>query len=153
MLELRERFFARTLRTESGCLEWQGTVNVWGYGCSSMHGVKMTTHRIAWIIDNGPIPDGLFVLHRCDNRICVDSSHMFLGTQKQNVHDCMAKGRRASTKGEAHGQAKLNDEKVRHIRSSPRRAAELAQDLGVSVFTVYDVRARRAWPHVPDRPD
>jgi len=63
------------------------------WGDTRLNGVRMGQHRKAWILANGPIPDGLYVLHKCDNGKCVNVDHLFLGTQLDNVRDCMAKGR------------------------------------------------------------
>lgn len=78
-----------------GCWEWIGTKNNAGYGSFRMNSSKPTegAHRISYKIANGTIGDGLFVLHKCDNKKCVNPSHLFLGSQKDNVRDCINKGR------------------------------------------------------------
>lgn len=88
-----ERFRLKTRRVENGCLEWTGTIGRAGYGQTSVRGIKKNTHRLAWELFIGPIPNGLFVCHRCDNRKCVDINHLFLGTQRDNIQDAMRKGR------------------------------------------------------------
>jgi len=77
----------------------------------------MLAHREAWIRQNGPIPSGLFVLHRCDNRICVNVDHLFLGTHTDNMRDMVAKGRRYDTHGERATRAKLKAEDIPVIRA------------------------------------
>jgi hypothetical protein len=73
----------------TGCWLWEGPVNFFGYGLSHHSRV----HRLAWEEANGPIPDGLFVLHRCDVPSCCNPDHLFLGTHQDNADDKKRKGR------------------------------------------------------------
>lgn len=88
-----------TLETESGCWEWQLGKDRVGYGrlkvqLGSRSEFRYTSaHRYAWELFRGPIPAGLNVLHRCDNRPCCNPAHLFLGTQKENIDDMHRKGR------------------------------------------------------------
>ena len=89
-----DRIAAGLERKPNGCLEWTGLTNAKGYGRTSLNGKPDLTHRIAWILANGPIPDGLHVLHHCDNPPCCDAeTHLFLGTDADNRADMAAKGR------------------------------------------------------------
>ncbi len=98
------------------------------------------THRYAYELEHGSIPDGLFVLHRCDNRICVNPSHLFLGTAADNSHDATRKGRNVH---------KLTREKVtqiRELRAAGATYRALASQFGVAFSTIgYIVRGIR-WP-------
>lgn len=87
------------INPETGCHEWTGCVVGFGYGAMQYLGKKRTTHRLAWEFNFGPIPDGLWVLHKCDNPPCCNPKHLFLGTPKDNVHDSIAKKRRAKDRG------------------------------------------------------
>jgi hypothetical protein len=131
------------------CWEWIGRVKSTGYGYMRAYGRSIGTHRFSWGLHRGPIPDGLHVLHRCDNRACVNPAHLFLGTNADNMHDKFVKAKQA--RGEGHGNAKLTDAAVREIR---RRAAAgegltaIGRSLGVGQTTVSYVVKGRTWKHV-----
>ena len=85
------RFWRRVVKSE-GCWEWAGPCNEGGYGRVTWNH-RRVAHRISWEMAYGPIPEGLFVLHHCDNRRCVRPEHLFLGTANDNIQDMNAKGR------------------------------------------------------------
>jgi len=122
----KELFFSNVKTTDSsGCWEWTGT-KVCGYGHFRSNGKTMRAHRVSWVIHNGEIPhrdsyNGMCVLHKCDNPACVNPEHLFLGTDKDNVRDMIAKGRNHFNKpptlrGEHNGIHKLTCEQVKEIR-------------------------------------
>ena len=82
----------------SGCHLWIGAVAGWGYGSTRIGGKNMRAHRAVWELTNGPIPHGLWVLHRCDNPLCVNPLHLFLGTHSDNMRDVVQKHRHAGQK-------------------------------------------------------
>ncbi len=138
--------------TESGCVLWKGSVNVRGrpvvnYG----DGLRMYAHRASYIINVGPIPDGLCILHCCDNPLCVNPVHLFLGTHTDNMEDMARKGR--SNRGENVSTAKLNEDKVREIRrryAQGESGPKLGNEFGVSAGTIRLVAKRLKWTHVTD---
>ena len=89
-----EHFLSRVIKRDSGCWEWSGCLRgKSGYGAARHGGKTVDAHRLSWILNNGAIPDGLFVLHACDNRICVNLQHLRLGTPKDNYIDGVSRGR------------------------------------------------------------
>lgn len=78
---------------EAACWPWQGAISSWGYGTVNFRGHGYGAHKLAWMMANGEVPEGLCVLHRCDNRPCCNPGHLFLGTKKDNGQDAKQKGR------------------------------------------------------------
>ena len=93
---LLERFWAKVQKSDDGCWIWTASFGKAGYGAinSGRRPTRMlSASRVMWEIAYGPIPEGLSVLHRCDVPRCVRPDHLFLGTQRDNIRDAMAKGR------------------------------------------------------------
>jgi hypothetical protein len=109
------RFWSKVLRGH-GCWLWLGKSRPDGYGYFWPSRKKpVRAHRASWEISNGPIPAGMLVCHRCDVRNCVRPDHLFLGTQDDNVQDCLRKGRKRwvqapHTPGQRHAMAKLTED-------------------------------------------
>lgn len=121
-----------------------------GYGRHRPMGVaggQWFAHRWAWTQAHGPIPEGMRVLHRCDNPPCVNPDHLFLGTQLENIADRVAKGRSAT--GERQGQSKLTEAAVREIRAHPEVSTyEFARRFGVHHSTIHVARSGKKWKAV-----
>ena len=148
-----KKLFLKRVEATAGCWVWTGHVQDTGYGRLGVRGLGFPeaydmAHRVAYRLFRGEIPEGMSVLHRCDNRRCVKPSHLFLGTKGDNNADRAAKGRNADRRGVRNTNSKMNDSMVREIRASPERGADIARRLGVSQASVCMVRGGKTWTHV-----
>lgn len=171
-----DRFWEK-VRKGDACWLWQGCTDPNGYGRFNTggRGRSVTASRMAYELTNGPVPDGLFVCHACDNPRCVRPDHLFLGTQAINMRDMLVKGRGANktkpesfARGSRHGSV-TRPERLRRADSHPHakltsadvvamRAAyaaggvtqmELASQYGIHQTVVSDIVRRRSWASVP----
>lgn len=148
-----ERFAARVVEIGSGCWEWNGYRGPKGYGKFGLTpSSTVLAHRFAWEQEHGPIPEGMCVLHRCDNPPCVNPAHLFLGTLGDNNNDMRAKGRGTDPPrrtGEQSPSARLTASQVAEIRGRfhPRVVTQkmLASEFDVSVHTVAAIVQGRLW--------
>lgn len=147
-----ERFW-RFVEKFDGCWKWSGKKNN-GYGTFSKGSKKdgyFLAHRFSWELHNKrSIPDGMFVMHKCDNPDCCNPEHLIIGTPKENTQDMIAKGRRrlVAPLGAENGKSVLNEEKVKFIRSSDFSHTKLAKLLEVSPNCVRGIRIGRTWAHI-----
>lgn len=139
----------------SPCWMWTGTRRPDGYGvvgiASKATGL-IRVHRAVWLLENGPIPDGLFACHRCDNPQCCNPAHIFLGTAGDNARDKEAKGRGSPPpvrRGLANNKAKLAPWQIEEIMTSTRSGADLAREFGVIRGSVNQIRKRRGYTGTP----
>lgn len=149
---IKTRFFAKVVKTP-GCWLWSGAKLESGYGVFKGDGMRLA-HRISWAMHNGAIPNGLFVLHKCDNPSCVNPDHLFMGTHTDNMQDMLKKGRKSLVRktGEQNGNSILNAAQVVEIRkiaaakTMPHRA--IAAQYGVSIHLIRKVVYREVWKHI-----
>ena len=131
---------------DDACWIWTGYKNTYGYGQFYLDGRYQPAHRVMYSLANGPIPEGLFVLHRCDNPPCVNPHHLFLGTQADNMADCKAKGRNAF--GERSASARFTEQDIREIRNSNQRPSDLARKFGTTYRTIRKIITGQRWRHL-----
>lgn len=135
------------------CWPWLGKPDAEGYGVIWDEVSRKTkkAHRVAWELENGPIPDGMDILHRCDNPPCCNPKHLYPGTHLDNMRDREERGRTNPPRGEAVHGARLTEASVRDIRerlARGERYAAVAATLGIDRATVNDIRRGRTWKHV-----
>ena|ERR1019366_8223921 len=132
--------------TPGGCRIWIGAKTKKGYGSFHYKGKTTQAHRVSWIENNGPIQDGMCVLHKCDVPGCINPSHLFLGSQIENLKDMRAKKRHAN--GNKIYGSKLTEEDVFNIRSSSETANTLSVRYKVGLSSISAIRSRTTWKHL-----
>jgi hypothetical protein len=102
---------------DNDCWEWQFTKTKAGYGTVNYKSERTTAHRIAYKLTKGEIPQGLIVMHSCDNRACCNPAHLSIATQKENIHDMIKKGRSGDCRnfGKNHGGSKVTEAIAKEI--------------------------------------
>lgn len=144
------RFFRHVQKTRS-CWTWTGATDAKGYGRFNVGDERgvLGAHRFSWIMRHGDVPPGKLVMHNCDNRVCVNPSHLTLGTPWLNSRDMVSKGR--SAKGERHSQAVITEQMVIDLRrrfGAGEKLRDLAAEMGISYGTAnYAVYVN--WKHLP----
>ena len=148
-----ERFISKVkVGTPEECWEFTGGINSTGRGIFTYNGKSIHAHRMSYIFHCGLIPAGMWVLHHCDNGKCVNPHHLFLGSAKDNVQDCVSKGRKVTLRGEDDPKSKLNNEKVLKIielyKSGKYYQHELGTMFGVSRSTILSILQGDNWKSV-----
>lgn len=155
MKSFSDRFWEKVSKSER-CWEWSAACRADGYGIIRNNGKGQAAHRASWEIHFGTIPAGMWVLHTCDNRKCVNPNHLFLGTPQDNNDDMCAKGRGRQyggpMPGSSHPNAKLNEAQVARIRQEYTgvhgQVSEMARRYGVSRRVLRDAAIGARWKHV-----
>ena len=161
----RERFWSKiAVGAEDECWEWQAGRFHNGYGCFSIKHQSYVAHRIAYHISKGFIPEGMFVLHACDNKPCCNPRHLHLGDAQMNMDEMRMRGRGAvgdrngarlhpetHVRGERQHSSKLTADQVQEVLRRYREGApqtELAADLGVTKQSIWAIVHGRKWKHL-----
>ena len=152
-----ENFRKRLVPQPDGCLVWTGAKYRFGHGQIKIGSIKNgtrkleATHRVAYFLEHGKLPDGGVVRHKCDNPSCCLPDHLVPGTQRDNMKDMVDRGRSTGNKrdnrGEGNPFAKLKWEQVREIRQQPATVTnvELARRYGVTHAMISAIRLNKAW--------
>ena len=143
--DMLTRFWEKVEKTDT-CWVWIASTRR-GYGRFRIGDKKYTSHRVSWEIYNGEIPDGMCVLHHCDNPPCVNPDHLFIGTQTDNIRDRHMKGRNGDKTGINNGRSVLDENDVIAIRHDHHFVSrkQLSRKYGVSISTICSVINLRTW--------
>lgn len=151
-----KRFWSK-VKKGPGCWEWQAPTFLSSpYGQIKLPGMgrSIGPHRASWLLHFGEIPEGLAVLHRCDNPKCVRIDHLSLGTQLENIADMHRKGRGRAATGDEHGHSKLTADTVRQLRERYAHGGvtvrQLAAEHGVTNGAMWQALSGATWKSVPN---
>jgi len=139
----------------NGCWEWLHGRHSGGYAAMNIGGRRVHGHRWAWELACGPIPSGRCVCHRCDNPICVNPQHLFIGTQAENLADMTAKGRshKVGPIGSANPKSIFNETQVRSMRrmaAEGTRTCAIWREFGGSYTAVRLILKGTNWKYLID---
>lgn len=143
-----ERLLNKVLVDDEGCWNYTGALSDGGYGFFWLNGTNVYAHRASWEFHCEPIPVDMCVLHRCDNRRCINPEHLFVGTYQDNMDDMKAKNRQANTRGELNAYASINEStarKIKELLTQGERKVHIAHKLNVSYHTVKNIAYGKAW--------
>lgn len=148
--DLAERFFDFVFpEPNSGCWLWVGGVGEKGHGRFNIgNRTQVQAHRFSWEIHKGDVPEGLWVLHHCDNPPCVNPDHLFLGTCQDNHDDMIDKGRKIVPIGSAHPKTQLTEADVLKIRADTRPLHIIGAEYGFDKQHVWKIKKRWYWKHI-----
>jgi predicted XRE-type DNA-binding protein len=139
-----ERFWNKVnITSDDECWNWTASTKTNGYGQFKCNNQTYRTHRFAWMITQGYIPEGLLICHRCDNRLCCNPNHLFVGTHTDNMQDRAIKNRRSKLR-RTHS-IKLTDDQIREIRKSKLKQKDIAKRFDISQGQVSKILNRKRW--------
>jgi hypothetical protein len=142
---MEERFLKHINKTD-GCWKWTGSVSR-RYGMFKVNKKVRRANRVAYELWNGSIPDGLHILHSCDNTLCVNPQHLRVGTNTENVADRHERNRWANMKGTNNSNSKLNEDDVEWIRVIVGfySLTDIARMYNISITTIWAIKNNKLW--------
>jgi len=150
-----KRDYESNVVKSDGCWGWNGMIRKDGYGVINAggHNNKILLHRASWMIHFGEIPKKMFILHKCDNHICSAPSHLFIGTQQDNVTDMISKGRRkqACLKGERNGSATITEQQAKEIKillKDGLNGVQIGKIFNKSRCFISKIKTGKTWKHI-----
>lgn len=132
-----------TLIPETSCIVWTGSVNEHGYGYLREGNKMVRAHKASYLLNKGPIQDGLVVCHLCDVPACVNPDHLYLGTQQENILDCSQKGRFV---GRSRRGKKMSNKTIIEIYGSQMKHADIALEYGCSLTMISRIKSKSVNP-------
>ena len=133
----------------TGCWNWCGYIHKTGYGYTSNKSSGLRrAHRVSWYLHNGDFDRSLYVLHKCDNRRCVNPDHLYLGEQQNNVNDMIARGKIVNPVGSHHGRSKLTERQVIEIRKSGLTGREVSKKYKIGEANASFILNYKTWKHI-----
>lgn len=145
--DVKRRFYSKV----DVNMQWIGSKIPDGYGMIQVNRKSMLAHRLSYEIHNGEIPEGMCVLHSCDDPGCVHPDHLHLGTQKDNARERSERKRYGDVRGENNGRSKLtlkDVEEIRHRYEDGETQCNLAKEYGVNQGRISSIVLRQSWSHV-----
>jgi len=134
---------------DNKCWLWLGAAGIYGY--KRWNGKQERAHRIAWMLPDYVIPDGMEIMHSCDNPLCCNPKHLSVGTRKDNADDREQKGRGKQPKGEEHWNCKLTEVEaiqIRHRLANGEKRSQLAKEYGLHYNTVKEISQGKLWAYL-----
>jgi len=145
------KLLANIKKTKKGCWNWTASLGPGRYGKIRYLGKTFRAHRASYILFNGEIPRGKLVCHSCDNPLCINPDHLFIGSQKENIRDMDSKNRRADLKGENHPCNKLKITDILEIKkllSLNISQKIIAKKFNCHQSNISNIKRKKLWGHV-----
>lgn len=145
---IKDRFKNKVRITDNGCHEWQGAKQSNGYGRFNPFGKSMYAHRFAALMKYGILHNNQDVCHVCDNRLCVNPDHLFIGSRKDNMQDCVAKKRHAYGSRLSKKLTEQDVVKIRKLLSQGMDKKDIAMEFNVTTGCIEHIHKRNTWRHI-----
>ena len=143
--EVEQRFLSKVQICENGCHEWHGAMQANGYGRFNPFGKSMYAHRFVALMKYGKLSGSKDVCHTCDNRKCVNPDHLFIGTRKENMEDCVAKNRQAKGEKLSKRFCEADILEIRRLAKNGLKIKQISEQFGASKTTIRHIVNNETW--------